>query len=150
MMRPSPIRILLADDDEDDRIIFADAMQQAKPNTQLTMVKNGAELIEYLEEHDHQELPHLLFLDLNMPLKSGLDCLKEIRAHPRWKELSIAIYSTSSSEEDIENTFVQGANVYIKNPNEFNRLVKVLSEVIKINWQYHTSGLNKDNFVMRI
>jgi len=146
----SPIQVLLADDDEDDRMIFVDALQQARLNTHVTTVNNGVQLMEYLQMHSDKELPHILFLDLNMPLKNGIECLKEIRAHKLWKDLTVAIYSTSASEEDIENTFIQGANVYIKKPNDFNRLVQVLSEVITVNWQYHTSDLNKDNFVLSI
>jgi DNA-binding NarL/FixJ family response regulator len=61
--------------------------------------------------------------------------------------MAIAIYSTSSSEKDIEETFIQGANVYIKKPSDFNTLKKILEDVITINWQYHTSGLNRDNFM---
>jgi DNA-binding response OmpR family regulator len=85
-----------------------------------------------------------------MPRKSGMDCLKEIRANDRFKDIAIAIYSTSSSEEDVENTFVLGANIYIKKPNDFKKLKKVLSEIVTINWQYHTNGLNKDNFLLRL
>ena len=62
----------------------------------------------------------------------------------------IWVYSTSSSEEHIEETFVSGANIYIKKPNDFDTLKKVLSDVVAINWQYHTSGLNKDNFLLRM
>ena len=64
--------------------------------------------------------------------------------------MAIVIYSTSASEEDIENTFVQGANVYLKKPNNFKKLKKVLSNVVATNWQYHTNGLNRDNFLLRL
>ena len=74
----------------------------------------------------------------------------EIKNNERFKDIVIAIYSTSASEDDIEDTFVKGANVYIKKPSDFNTLVKVLSEVITINWQYHTSGLNRENFMLSL
>ena len=77
-------------------------------------------------------------------------CLKEIKSIERLKNISIAIYSTSASEEDIEETFVKGANVYIKKPSDFSVLKKILQEVITINWQYQTSGLNRDNFLLSI
>mgnify|MGYP006171379871 FL=1 len=85
-----------------------------------------------------------------MPKKNGIECLHEIKANKRFDDIAIAIYSTSSSEEHIEETFVNGANIYIKKPNDFNTLKKVLSDVVTINWQYHTSGLNKDNFLLRM
>ena len=76
--------------------------------------------------------------------------LNEIKSMSHLKDVAIAIYSTSASEEDIEETFVRGANVYIKKPNSFSSLKKVLSQVITLNWQYHTSGLNRDNFLLSI
>lgn len=142
--------VLLADDDEDDRLIFKEALEQTGLNVKLTLTHNGVQLMEYLEQQKGKELPHILFLDLNMPLKGGIECLKEIRDDDVLQGLSVAIYSTSASEEDIENTFIEGANVYIKKPNDFNRLVKVLDHVITVNWQYHTSDLNKANFVLSV
>lgn len=148
-MNTTELHILLADDDEDDRLIFKEAINEVKVKTKLTVVNDGVQLMDYLHKTD-DELPHIVFLDLNMPRKGGIECLKEIRSDPNLKDLSIAIYSTSASEEDIEDTFIKGANVYIKKPNDFNTLVKVLGEVITINWQYHTSDLNKENFVLSI
>lgn len=148
-MNQNPLHILLADDDEDDRLIFRDAINEVKVKTNLTIVNDGVQLMEYLNSTDN-ELPQIVFLDLNMPRKGGIECLQEIRNDINLKDLSIAIYSTSASEEDIEDTFIKGANVYIKKPNDFTTLVKVLEEVITINWQYHTSDLNKENFVLSI
>jgi len=143
------MRILIADDDEDDRTFFSDAMMELKMNNKLTLFNDGKELMDYLANPD-VVLPHLLFLDLNMPRKSGFECLKEIRADLRFKEVSIAIYSTSSSEKDIEETFVEGANIYINKPNDFTKLKKVVKEVLNINWQFHSSGLNRETFFFSI
>jgi len=145
----SPLNIMLADDDEDDRNFFNDAMKELKIKNNLTVFKDGKDLMDYLNATD-TDLPHILFLDLNMPCKTGNECLKEIRANSKFKDISIAIYSTSSSEKDIENTFIDGANIYIKKPNDFSKLKKVLKEVINLNWQFHTSGLNKDTFFFSI
>jgi CheY-like chemotaxis protein len=141
------IHILLADDDEDDRLFFKEAFEEIKVKTSVTLVNDGVELMNHLTKNGHP-LPHILFLDLNMPRKNGMECLQEIRSSDTLKEIPIAIYSTSSSEEDIENTFVRGANVYIKKPNDFEALKKTLEEVITINWQYHTSGLNRDIYLL--
>lgn len=141
--------ILLADDDEDDRLFFKDAIEELKVRTVVNTVNDGVQLMDYLNTPDVQ-LPDVVFLDLNMPRKDGMECLREIRSDARLKDLSIAIYSTSSSEEDIEETFVRGANIYIKKPNDFAALKKILSEVISLNWQYHTSGLNKENFLLSL
>lgn len=148
-MQKDFINITLADDDEDDRMFFKDAFDELKINTNVNTFNDGEELMFHLKKND-TILPNILFLDLNMPKKNGLECLLEIKKEIRFKDIAIAIYSTSSSEEDIENTFVHGANIYIKKPSDFNTLKKVLSDVVTINWQYHTSGLNKDNFLLRL
>lgn len=148
-MEKEYIHIILADDDEDDRLFFTDAFSELKMSTKVQTYNDGVALMDYLNQEDIV-LPNVLFLDLNMPRKNGIECLQEIKANDKFKDIAIAIYSTSSSEEHIEETFVLGANVYIKKPNDFNTLKKVLSDVITINWQYHTSGLNKDNFLLRM
>jgi CheY-like chemotaxis protein len=146
-MQNELIHILLADDDENDREFFKDAFEEIKIKTVVKTVNDGVELINHLDKPD-VILPHVLFLDLNMPSKGGMECLNEIKRNERFKEIAIAIYSTSASEEDIEETFVKGANIYIKKPDDFDTLKKILTDVITINWQYHTSGLNRDNFFL--
>ena len=148
-MRPTPLHIMLADDDEDDRLFFKEAFEEVKIKYTISAFNDGEQLMEYLYEEGNP-LPDIIFLDLNMPRKSGIDCLKEIRADERLKRISVAIYSTSSSEQDIEDTFVSGANVYIRKPNDFNMLKKILSDVVHINWQYITDGLNKDSFILSL
>jgi len=148
-MPKEPIHILLADDDEDDRLFFKEAFEEIKINTNVKIVNDGVELMNHLTREGNS-LPHILFLDLNMPRKNGIDCLLEIKRLAHLKDVAIAIYSTSSSEKDIEETFVQGANVYIKKPSDFNTLKKILEQVITINWQYQTSGLNRDNYLLSL
>lgn len=141
------ISILLADDDEDDRLIFKEAFGEIKIKTMVKTVNDGVELMNHLNRNG-AKLPDILFLDLNMPLKNGLDCLNEIKLSNSLKNIPVAIYSTSASEEDIEDTFVKGASIYIKKPNDFGTLKEIIEEVITINWQYHTSGLNRETFLL--
>ncbi len=145
----SQMQILLCDDDEDDRMFFSEAMKELKMQNVLTVFESGLELMDYLH-HPETNLPHILFLDINMPCKSGLECLEEIRENSKFKDLVIAIYSTSASEEDIENTFSNGANIYIKKPSDFNKLKKTIHQVLNINWQHHTAGFNKETFFLSI
>ncbi|WP_370390731.1 response regulator [uncultured Winogradskyella sp.] len=143
------MKVVLADDDADDRLLFQEAIEEVKINTHLTLFKDGESLIKYLLDRD-TTLPEIVFLDLKMPKKDGFQCLETIRSHSKLKDLVVAIYSTSSSEEDIEQTFIKGANIYINKPNRFKDLKQLIAKVMKINWQYHTSALNKDNFLLRI
>ncbi len=148
-MQNDYIHLILADDDEDDRLFFTDAFSELKMNTKVNTFNDGVELMNYLNKEDAL-MPNVLFLDLNMPKKTGIECLIEIKANTKMSGIAIVIYSTSASEEDIEKTFVLGANIYIKKPGDFKKLKKVLSEVVSINWQYHTNSLNKDNFLLRL
>ncbi|WP_147677833.1 response regulator [Algibacter pacificus] len=142
------LNVFLADDDEDDRWLFEQALSQLKIKTSLALFKNGKEIMDYLKQVEH--IPHIIFLDLNMPIKNGMECLLELRKDPNLKKIPVAIYSTSSSEEDIENTFINGANIYINKPNSFAALKEVVDKVLQLNWQYHTSNLSRDNYLFRI
>ena len=148
-MTQEPIQILLADDDEDDRLFFKEAFDEIKIKTQVQFVNDGVELMNHLNQNGNQ-LPHILFLDLNMPRKNGIECLLEIKRMIQLQNIAIVIYSTSSSDQDIEETFVHGANIYIKKPSDFTTLKRILEEVIKVNWQYQTSGLNRANYLLSL
>ena len=143
------MHILLADDDEDDRMLFIEAFKDIKIKSIIHTVNDGVQLMDYLNDETNV-MPGILFLDLNMPRKNGHECLEEIRNSKKLKQLTVAIYSTSASESDIEDTFVKGANVYIRKPDDFLVLKKILAEVVTINWQYQTSGMNKENFLLSI
>jgi len=143
------MNIVLVDDDEDDRILFKEVIEEIPIRTKLSLFNDGQELMDYLILSNEQ-LPDLIFLDLNMPIKNGLQCLKEIRDNPDLNHIVIAIYSTSSSDKDIEDTLVNGANIYITKPTNLMKLKQVVKKVLQINWQYHTSNLDRDTFLFRI
>lgn len=142
------LKICLVDDDNDDRETFRDAFNELHSDNELKTFNNGLEALDYLNATE--DVPDILFLDLNMPIMGGLEMLEEIRKNGRYKHLSVAIYSTSSAESDIEQTLAAGANIYIIKPASFQTLVDTLKKVIKINWQYHASELSKDTFVFVI
>ncbi|AZJ31242.1 MULTISPECIES: response regulator [Tenacibaculum] len=148
-MAKDKLKIILTDDDIDDRMFFEDAIEEINIASELKTFNHGQDLMSYLC-NDCKELPNLIFLDLNMPIKNGMECLIDIRKTPKLQSIIVAIYSTSSSEEDIEEAFVNGANIYINKPTSFKELKKVIKKVLQINWQYQTSNLNKDNFLLRI
>ncbi|WP_233590045.1 response regulator [Flavobacterium microcysteis] len=137
--------VFLVDDDQDDRELFEEVIKGIDNSIHLQMFKNALELMDYLNRDDIT-LPQIIFLDLNMPLVSGTESLKQIRSNPRFMDISIAIYSTSSLEKDIEETFVNGANIYITKPNDFSILKKTIKNVLNINWQYFGSGMDRKNF----
>ena len=128
-MKNDVLYILLADDDADDRLFFKEAMEEINSDSLVSFVNDGYQLMYFLNQPDIQ-LPNILFLDVNMPVKNGIDCLKEIRANDRFKDLLIAIYSTSGSDQDIQEALIHGADIYIKKPNNFSDLKGSLTKVI--------------------
>ena len=146
-MDNTPLYILLADDDEADRLIFKEAFSEMKIKTVIHTVNDGVQLMDWISKNSNN-LPNLLFLDLNMPKKNGFECLKEIRKNESLNEISIAIYSTSSSAKDIEETFLNGANIYIHKPNNFNELKAVLEKAAMQTHLHQASPFNIDNFML--
>jgi CheY-like chemotaxis protein len=145
----TPLRVLLADDDEDDRLIFSEIFEEIETNTIVQMVNDGRELMDYLTK-GNSPIPHIIFLDLNMPNMDGLECLKEIRGNEKFKDVSIAIYSTSTSEEDIEDTFEYGANIYITKPSDFKELKQVLTKALSAVRLNQDTTFDRANFVLKI
>lgn len=105
--------------------------------------------MKWLNEKD-TILPRLIFLDLNMPIKNGLQCLKEIRSDEQLKNISVAIYSTSNHQKDIEETFYNGANIYITKPSDFNTLKQVLEKAVITAYQYQHGDMNIANFLLKL
>ena len=139
------LNIILADDDEDDCSFFKDAIEELHVPVQLTMVHDGEELILYLEEGSHN-LPHALFLDLNMPRKSGFECLTEIKKHSTLKKIPVIIFSTSYEEKKANFLFDNGADYYICKPADFDQLKEVIHRAILV--VQENSKSTKENFLI--
>ena len=137
-MKGESVRILIADDDEDDRMLIADAFEEARLNNPVDFVEDGEELMEYLNRtgrYEHlteDDLPGIILLDLNMPKKDGRTALQEIRADKKLHNIPIVVLTTSKSEEDILKTYNLGVNSFITKPVTFDRLV----EVVKVLGKY--------------
>ena len=126
------LRVLLADDDEDDRVFFRDALQEIPLATSLNAVKDGDELMNLLH---HEGLIHdLLFLDLNMPGRNGKECLQEIRMFSHLKKMPVIIFSTSANHRDVEEAFSLGADLYLQKPSGYSLMVQQLEKVLTIDW----------------
>jgi CheY-like chemotaxis protein len=145
-MQHEKLHIILAEDDKDDQLFFKSAFKDLKLDYSLTICNDGNELMSYVDSK--AEIPHIIFLDLSMPGKNGLECLKELRGNSKYRDTAIAIYTSLASSENHEESFIRGANIFIKKPRELSELKKILLEVIYINWQYVSDGLNKENFMI--
>ena len=130
-MNITNLDILLADDDMDDCLFFKHALEDLSLAAQLTTVHDGEELMHYLFEN-LQTLPHVLFLDINMPRKNGLECLSEIKRNPTLKDIPVVMFSTSNSWDTINLLFKSGSHVYIHKPSDFAQLKQVIHHALPI------------------
>lgn len=126
-----PIRILLADDDEDDRLMAREAFDVSLLTNPLDEVVDGVELMDHLHEllRLNKPLPGLILLDLNMPRKDGREALAEIKSHAELRRIPVVVLTTSKAEEDIYRTYDLGVNSFISKPISFDGLVDVMSEL---------------------
>ena len=144
-MNTLPHSLLLADDDPDDRLFFKDALQETGMPAMLDTVNDGVELMQYLNDSS-DKLPDILFLDLNMPRKSGLECLKEIKQNKSFEFLPIIIFSTSCDKRITEDLYEYGAHFCIRKPGDFNKLQDIIKKAISL-----TKGMDrpaKENFIL--
>ncbi len=138
MNKPSKtLTILMADDDEDDRILAQDAMKESRVLNELYFVEDGVELLAYLNgegkyaNRDSYPLPGLILLDLNMPKKDGREALSEIKNNPALRRIPVVILTTSKAEEDMLRGYDLGAASYITKPVTFDSLVELMKALGK-------------------
>lgn len=135
--KPHTLQILLADDDTDDCSFFAEALKEIPIATSLTTVRNGEELMKYLSKNAN-DLPHVLFLDLSMPRKTGFECLSEIKGSEVFKNIPVIMFTTSVSrginfEQNIIATLtMMGALDYIRKPAGFEQLKQVIHDALTL------------------
>ncbi|MDJ0736786.1 MAG: response regulator [Nostocaceae cyanobacterium] len=135
--RQTTVKILMADDDEDDSMLIREALAESRVSCELHVVTDGEELIDYLyhrgryaDSHNYPR-PDLILLDLNMPKKDGREALREIKADPQLKQIPVVVLTTSSAEEEIHHTYDLGANSFIVKPLTFAALVEVMRTIGK-------------------
>ena len=119
------MRILIADDDADDRTLAEIALKELKCDYALEFAYDGEELLEKLTEKVKRRnpLPDLVILDLNMPKKDGRVALKEIKSDPTLRDIDVVIFSTSNSNTDKNYVMELGAKYYAVKPSEYAELV---------------------------
>jgi CheY-like chemotaxis protein len=129
--RRKRITILMAEDDEDDRLLTKEALEENRLTNDLRFVEDGEELLDYLNrrgtyaDRAQSPRPGLILLDLNMPRKDGREALQEIKGDPRLREIPVVILTTSKADEDIHRSYALGANSYITKPVTFAGMVEM-------------------------
>jgi CheY-like chemotaxis protein len=118
-------KVFLVDDDEDDRFLFLNAIQEFKDEFEFEEFADGESLMNYLASGN--SAPDAIFLDLNLPRYSGIDCLDFLRVNLGDKVTKVFIISTSSSKSMIESTRQKGANLYIRKSENFMHLKRLIN-----------------------
>ncbi|OIN57404.1 response regulator [Arsenicibacter rosenii] len=140
-------QILLADDDDDDCLFFREALNELPLSTTLIMVHDGEQLMLLLmKNRDH--LPHVLFLDLNMPRKSGHECLCEIKKDENLKHLPVVILSTAFEQDMADLLYQNGAQYCARKPANFSQLKQVIHQVLTLLREPATAPVSRVNFVI--
>lgn len=130
--QPAPITILMADDDEDDRLLTIDALKESRVLNTLYCVEDGVDLLAFLRREGQYEdpasspRPSLILLDLNMPRMDGREALQEIKSDPRLRSIPVVILTTSKEEEDMLRGYDLGCASYITKPVDFEGLVELM------------------------
>ena len=124
-------KILIVDDDLDDREIIRDAFLSTAYNTpEFIFLENGDSLIQYFSANNI--VPNLIMLDLNMPGKDGREALKEIKNDPHLNIIPVIVFTTSSSKRDRDTSYSLGANCFVTKPDTFNKLVDLANCISKL------------------
>ncbi|GAB1724827.1 MAG: response regulator [Nitrospira sp. CR1.1] len=126
-----PFNILIAEDNEDDILLIREAFETVNTTNGITVVRDGDEALAYLrgdKPFTQSPLPGIVLLDINMPKKTGLEVLTEIKSDPRLRALPVIILTVSERDEDILRSFELGACSYIRKPVTFTRFIAVVKE----------------------
>ncbi|MCK7589638.1 response regulator [Subsaxibacter sp. CAU 1640] len=142
------LNLLLADDDVDDCDFFKDALEEMDLSVNFSTVSNGVELMALLRTADVPH-PNLLFLDLNMPKKSGMECIEEIKTSDAMRDIPIVVFSTSMDAGVVDKLYNLGAHYYIQKPGEFKHLKAVIKKAITSFTHEQGPQPSKEQFIIQ-
>lgn len=126
-----PLLIYLADDDQDDRLLFKEALDEIDVAIAIEDFDNGVTLMDNLL-NKNKPLPDLIYLDLNMPLMNGEECLHDIKNEPELSQIPIIIYSTYVDQAGAASLQLKGADLYLQKPDSFNKLKNLLKKSLDL------------------
>lgn len=135
------LNVLLVDDDSEESYLFNEALEHAHLDIHLSRANDGNDLMAYLL---NKPTPDMVFMDINMPYKDGLEALTEIRSIPKFKDLPLIIYSTTKNEDSINACYKKGANLFVIKPNDFDEMVQVVKKICTFDWKNYTKPSRED------
>lgn len=141
----APIKIVVCDDNWAESPLFEYTLRNIGVNYELDWVDSGLELLIYLTTAEI--LPDIIFLDVNMPGKSGIQCLEEVRSNRKWNHIPIIIQSFAGPTKDIEAAFSGGADLFILKSDFSKDFQQILKTILQRDWTIRTQPL-KSNFFL--
>jgi CheY-like chemotaxis protein len=129
--------ILVAEDDTTDAYFFQRAFRRAGIPVMLHFVRDGQEVIDYLQgegqfaDRAAHPRPQLVLLDLRMPRVNGFEVLEWIRQQPRFNDLQVVIFSSSGEPKDVNRAYGLGANSYLVKPHSMDELTALVGRFKK-------------------
>ncbi len=145
-MNKEYLNVFLVDNIDENIDFFKNIFNEVKVGIKLLTFQNSDEVLEYLDKEDTLS-PELIFMNYDI-LKNEL--LDEIKKRENLYKVITAIYSEKISDAEMDDFFVKNGNICIIKTESKSAFKKKISDVITLNWQYYTSGLNKDNFILKI
>lgn len=131
-MNERPIEILLIDDNEGDIRLVQEALIENNLRYSLHVARDGVEAMDFLMkqgDYRHKPTPDLIFLDLNMPRKSGREVLAEIKANRLLRVIPVVVLTTSANVQDIDESYQLHANCYVTKPVDLHRFIEIVRKV---------------------
>ncbi|GAB2680487.1 response regulator [Flavihumibacter cheonanensis] len=127
-----PVHILLVEDNEGDIVLTMDAFEESKINTNISVVRNGQEAVDFLYKRDRyteENKPDLILLDINIPILNGHEVLKIIKQDAELKKIPVIMLTTSSNTRDINLSYENYANSYVTKPIEMEDFLKAILKI---------------------
>jgi CheY-like chemotaxis protein len=141
------MKVLLVDDDQDDRQSFAEAVSYLNLPVQVQYASDSKEMFEFLEQNEDV---HLILLDINMPFRDGKQCLRDLKSNERFKHIPVIIYTVSSNTKDINETFEQGAHYYVIKPYAKANFHQSLKYLFNLDWTVQQPKALRENYVINL
>jgi CheY-like chemotaxis protein len=141
------MKILLVEDDPDDRRAFAEVIERLNLPIHLEFAGDAVELFDCLEKNRDIKL---IFQDINMPFRNGKQCLRDLKSNRHYRDIPVIIYTVSASKQDIDEVYENGAHYYFIKPYAYTNLLETMKKIFSIDWTKSQPIPAKEDFIINM